>query len=112
MIIYIEIKTNSYIIPSSRNTSKSNKDYDILYIIDSTYSMVATLDLVKKYVLEIANKTKNALPDYNIKYGVIYYHDVINGGAKNIYLNFTDNMTELQNFVNNKSAEGISRRSG
>ena len=104
------IENNSYIIPitpnSSNSETKNNKDYDILYIIDSTGSMSPSLKNVKMYVLEVADKTKSKLSNYNIKYGVIFYHDILSGDGENKKLDFTDDMNTLQTFVNSKNAEG------
>ena len=85
--------------------NSNNKDYDILFIIDSTQSKDPTVSSVSKYVMEIVNKTKSKYPDYNIKYGAIYYRDEV-CSWRPLYkdLDFTDDMTLLQNYVDRQIA--------
>ena len=83
------------------------KNFDIVYVVDATSSMMGTIENVKTYCVEIANKLKNKMLLYDFKFGAIFYRDPIDSPIdKNEFYDLNSNIIDFQNFVNTIIAEG------
>ena len=84
-----------------------SKDFDIIYLIDATGSMVHEIKAAKEQVINILNELKNKYSEYNFNFGAIFYRDKIDSpNDKNEYFQLTDNMVRLKNEISTIRAYG------
>ena len=76
--------------------NENSKNFDVLYIIDSTGSMSSYITAAKEETKNIANQLKNIYPDMKFKYGYIFYRDPIDS-VEDIHeiIDLTDDINSL-----------------
>ena len=80
-----------------KNVNISNKEVDILYLIDATGSMGDEINAAKTHVVYIFEELKNKYKDYKFRFGAVFYRDQIDSPSdKNEYFQLTDNMDNLK----------------
>ena len=87
-----------------------NKDIDIVYLIDATYSMGSEIIAAKENVIKIFKELKNEYKDYNydFRFGAVFYRDKIDKPKtdKDEYFQFTDNIKELEKNIEKVKESG------
>ena len=72
-------------------------NFDIVYLVDATASMLGTIENVKTYCVEIANKLKNKMLLFDFKFGVVFYRDPIDSPIdKNEFYDLTSNIIDFK----------------
>ena len=85
----------------------SNKDVDIVYLIDATGSMGREIRAAKDNVIKIFEKLTESNKGYNFRFGSVFYRDKIDSPSdKDEYFQFTDNMKDLQEKIGKVVATG------
>ena len=85
----------------------SNKDVDIVYLIDATGSMGHEIRAAKENVIKIFDKLTESNKGYNFRFGSVFYRDKIDVPSdKDEYFQFTDNMKDLQEKIGKVKAKG------
>ncbi len=85
----------------------SNKDVDIVYLIDATGSMGHEIIAAKDNVIKIFEKLTESNKGYNFRFGSVFYRDKIDEPSdKDEYFQFTDNMKDLQEKIGKVKAKG------
>lgn len=85
----------------------SNKDLDIVYLIDATGSMGREIIAAKENVIKIFEKLMEGNKGYNFRFGSVFYRDKIDEPSdKDEFFQFTDNMKDLQEKIGKVKATG------
>lgn len=84
---------------------EEEKAIDIAFIVDATASMGDELNYVKAELLSIVNQTKEALPDYSLNLGSVFYYDEDTPGDLMYTKDFTANVHEMNRFINQRTTK-------
>ena len=63
------------IIPNENNNPSNSSTIDILFLIDSTCSMLPFIIASKEESLKISEDLHNLYPNFGFQYGYIFYRD-------------------------------------
>ena len=76
-------------------------------MIDATGSMSGSLNMVKKYCIDIWEQLKIKMPGVFFKFGGIFYRDPIDlNEDRNDYIDLTDNVESFKSFVSTMEPKG------
>ena len=100
-IIIIGLKDNNYL------KNQNDEEYDIVYMIDSTFSMETYLKIVKDQCINISNELRNRFKEYNFKFGGVFYKDPVDcENDKNEFIDLTDDIFLLRDYIENIKPSG------
>ena len=94
-------------IAKEKDKAISNRDVDIVYLIDATGSMGHEIIAAKENVVQIFKKLTESNKGYNFRFGSVFYRDKIDEPEdENEFFQFTDNMNYLKEKIGTVKAEG------
>ena len=97
-----EINSKSEINCIGNHEKPIPDEFDLIYLVDVSGSMSASLNFVKEYCIDISQKLEKELPQFKFSYGGIFYSDPVDESSEtNIYLNLTTDINEFKNYINN-----------
>ena len=74
-----------------------SNEFDIVYVTDSTGSMGSYLKAARNQCINISNKLKAELSQFNFNFGVVFYKDLVDcPEEKNKVCKLKENINELQ----------------
>ena len=80
-----------------KNIKISNKEVDILYLVDATGSMGNEINAAKTHVINIFEEMKKKYKEYKFRFGAVFYRDQVDSPSdKNEHFQLTDNMNNLK----------------
>ncbi len=86
---------------------ENSKNFDVLYLIDSTGSMASYITAAKEETKNIANQLKSIYPKMKFKYGYVFYRDPIDStGDSHEIIDLTDDINSLSEKIGNILAMG------
>ena len=92
---------------SSIPTMTKNKDFDIVYLLDSTGSMGSYLAAARDQCINISNQLKSELPQFDFNFGAIFYRDPVDcPGEKNHTYSLKNDVAVLKNELSSETATG------
>ena len=95
------------IIPNENNNPSNSSTIDILFLIDSTCSMLPFIIASKEETLKISEDLHNLYPNFDFQYGYIFYRDPID--SKDDFhelINLTDQLNEIPEKISKIRAFG------
>ena len=89
------------------DSPESEKDFDLLFLIDATGSMTNYIRAAKDEAENISIELRNLYPEYNFRYGYIFYRDPIDS-PNDIHeiIDLTDKVNDLPKQINEIVAKG------
>ena len=91
----------------SDETSKGNNDFDILFLVDATYSMSSYITAAKEETKNISDQLRKLYPEKMFKYGYIFYRDPIDSHRdKHEFIDLTHDVNSLPEKIGKISATG------
>ena len=95
------------IIPNENNNPSNSSTIDILFLIDSTCSMLPFIIASKEEWLKISEDLHNLYPNFDFQYGYIFYRDPID--SKDDFhelINLTEQLNEIPEKISKIKAFG------
>ena len=87
--------------------NNETKNFDLLFLIDATGSMGPYIAAAKDETENISKELRKSYPEYNFKYGYVFYRDPIDSrNDVHQVINLTDNVNSLPEKIQKIKAEG------
>lgn len=86
-------------------TSEKSDVIQLMFVIDTTGSMVDEINYLTAEIIDIFDKLKNSFPDTQLELAILLYRDLRDEYITN-YSDFTIDITSLKNFLSKQRASG------
>ena len=86
-------------------TSEKSDVIQLMFVIDTTGSMVDEINYLTAEIIDIFDKLKNSFPDTQLELAILLYRDLRDEYITN-YSDFTTDITSQKNFLSKQRASG------